>query len=176
MRETEGVVAEALPLIAADASSTVRLSFEGARVPASRLIGVRSVGEFAAGRGSLTDWVNGALALGVLSRCVRQLRDLGVESASYEDRFAELRGHFATAAGDAEATYALRADVAEAAVITAAAGVVAAGSKATLAGSTPERMMRQATFALVCTTRDPIRDALLDRLDPAGTSRIRPAV
>ncbi|WP_405489142.1 hypothetical protein [Nocardia sp. NBC_00511] len=44
--------------------------------------------------------------------------------------------------------------------------MVAAGSRATVTGSTAERLMREATFALVCTTRDPIRAALLGRLAP----------
>ncbi|MBB5918403.1 hypothetical protein BJY24_007315 [Nocardia transvalensis] len=165
---TQGVTAERIPLIAADASATVRVTYDNAFIDGSRLVGVKSLGEFTAGRGSLTDWVNGALSLGVLSRCVRQLHDLGADTAAYDTQFAALRERFASAVGDAEATYALRAEIAQAAVNAAAAGVVAVGSRATAADSTPERLMRQATFALVCTTRDPIRNALLARLAPAG--------
>ncbi|WP_280383567.1 acyl-CoA dehydrogenase family protein [Nocardia wallacei] len=166
-RDLDGVTAEPLPLIAADASATVRLSFGETFVERAQLIGVKSAGEFTASRGSLSGWVNGALSLGVLSRCVRQLAELGAESAAHAARYAHLRTRFAAAAGDNRAVHALRADIARAAVETAAAGVVAAGSPATIAGSTPERLMRQATFALVCTTRDPIKQALLTRLDPA---------
>lgn len=166
VKETSGITAEPLSLIAADASATVKLSFEDSPVAAARVIGRKSVTEFDAGRGALTDWINGALALGVLSRCVRQLEQQDLESASYRERYTALRTRFTTAIGNPEATYALRAEVAEAAVIAAAAGVVAAGSRATATGSTPERLMREATFALVCTTRDPIRAALLDRLAP----------
>ncbi|MET9491052.1 acyl-CoA dehydrogenase family protein [Nocardia sp. NPDC006630] len=168
VQDIDGVSAERMTLIAADASATVRLLFDGARIPSSLLIGATSIDTFGAGRGgTLVDWVNGALPLGVLSRCLRQLKDLGVESTSYEAQFIALRARFASALGDAEATYSLRAAVAEAAVVAATAGVVAAGSTATMAGSTAERLMRQATFALVCTTREPIKNALLERLAPA---------
>ncbi|MFI1916883.1 acyl-CoA dehydrogenase [Nocardia sp. NPDC020380] len=153
-----------VPLIAADASRTVQVTFDGGRVESASMLGIRPVAEFLAARGSLADWVNGALGLGVLARCVRQLEELGVDSSAHEALFKELRSRFPGAAGNADATYALRADIARAALDTAAAGVVATGSRATLSGSTPERLMRQATFALVCTTREQIKDALLDRL------------
>ncbi|WP_068065249.1 acyl-CoA dehydrogenase family protein [Nocardia xishanensis] len=164
-----GVEVERIPLIAADASATVRITFDRAFVADEHIIGVKSLGEFRSGRGSLTDWINGALALGVLSRCVRELNGLGIDA--YDARYASLRERFATVMGDAEATYALRADIAQTAVLAAAAGVVATGSRATLAHTTAERLMRQASFALVCTTREPIKDALLDRLRPAELGR-----
>ncbi|MBF6332020.1 acyl-CoA dehydrogenase family protein [Nocardia transvalensis] len=167
--ELEGVTAERLPLIAADASATVRLRFDRTPVDAKRLVGIRSFEEFSSGRGSVTDWVNGALSLGVLQRCVRQLEDLGVDGDGYAHEYAALRARFSSAAGDPEATYCLRADIARAAVTAASAGVVAAGSRSTLSGSVPERLMREATFALVCPTRAPIKQALLNRLQPTNS-------
>lgn len=173
-RDTAGITTERLHLIAADASATVRAEFDGAVVAAEHVIGVQQTASFASARGSLADWINGALALGVLRRCIRQLADLDVGAegsdggyaAPHQARFDTLRARFVPAAGDADATYALRAEIAEAALAAAAAGVVATGSRATAAGSTPERLVREATFALVCTTREPIKLALLDRLAP----------
>ncbi|MFF0488897.1 acyl-CoA dehydrogenase family protein [Nocardia sp. NPDC004068] len=167
--EVEGLTADPLTLVAANASATVRLRFDRVLVGEDRLVGDAPVTAFRAGRAGIADWINGALPLGVLSACLRELRTLAVDDTPYAARYAALRGRFAAALGDPEATYALRADIAHAAVEAAAAVVVAAGSRAALAGSTPERLARQATFALVCTTRDPIRSALLTRLAPNRT-------
>ncbi|TQM26223.1 alkylation response protein AidB-like acyl-CoA dehydrogenase [Nocardia bhagyanarayanae] len=163
-QDASGVTVERIPLIAADASATVRLTLDRTFVSDEHVIAVKPLDEFQSGRGSLTDWINGALSLGVLSRCVRELKGQGIDA--YDAQYAALRTRFAAAMGDAEATYALRADIAEAAVRAAAAGIVATGSRATLSHTTAERRMRQASFALVCTTREPIKDALLDRLRP----------
>ncbi|MFI2478446.1 acyl-CoA dehydrogenase [Nocardia xishanensis] len=163
--DASGVTVDRIPLIAADASATVRLTLDRTFVSDDQVIGMKPLDEFQSGRGSLTDWINGALSLGVLSRCVRELKGQGIDA--YDAQYAALRTRFAGAMGDAEATYALRADIAAAAVRAAAAGVVATGSRATLSHTTAERLMRQASFALVCTTREPIKDGLLDRLRPA---------
>jgi hypothetical protein len=58
----------------------------------------------------------------------------------------------------------LRADLAVAAVRAAAAVTIAEGSRYVVGRSVGEWMNRQAQFALVCTTRNPIRSALLDHL------------
>ncbi|MCM6773607.1 acyl-CoA/acyl-ACP dehydrogenase [Nocardia sp. CDC159] len=162
----DGVSAERIPLIAADASATVQLRFDRTPVTADHLITSKPHARFSSDRGSLTDWVNGALSLGVLMRCVRQLDDSNIDPEPYRHRLTSLRTQYATAATDPRAVYALRAETAHTALTTAAAAVVATGSRATRSGSTPERLTREATFALVCTTRDPIKHALLDRLEP----------
>lgn len=169
VHRTENLAARRLPLIAADAGATVRLDYAGAFVPEDRLLFTKPVDPHEGGN-ELSDWINGALALGVLTRCTRQLTELGVESSSYTGQLEALRGRYHAALGDPGTTHDLRAEIARAAVLTAAAGVVAAGSRATLTGATAERLMREATFALVCTNRDPITAALLRRLEPGGTT------
>ncbi|WP_433661235.1 acyl-CoA dehydrogenase family protein [Nocardia sp. CA-128927] len=164
--EVDGLTPTPIPLIAANASATVRLAFEQTVVDDSRVIATTPVGEFRSSREGVADWINGALPLGVLAGCIRELKEHGVDVTAYEAQYASLRARFAPALGNADATYTLRADIAHAAVAAAAAAVVAAGSRAVVIQATPERLMRQATFALVCTTRDPIKTALLSRLTP----------
>ncbi|QIS20429.1 hypothetical protein [Nocardia terpenica] len=167
VQDAEGLSAEPLPLIAADASSTVRLTFDHTVVDAALAIDSKPVSALRGGTPAATDWFNGVLSLGVLSRCVRELKTLDAESAAaHEARCAQLRARFTPALGDEHATYALRADLARAGLDAAAAVAVATGSTATTVHSTAERLLRQATFALVCTTRDPIKIALLQQLTP----------
>lgn len=167
VKDIEGLSAEPLPLIAADASSTVRLTFDHTAIDAALAIDIKPITALRSGTPAATDWFNGVLSLGVLSRCVRELKTLAAESApAHETRYAHLRAQFTPALGNEHATYTLRADLAHAALDAAAAVVVATGSTATTPHSTPERLLRQATFALVCTTRAPIKTALLQQLTP----------
>ncbi|MFD6155071.1 acyl-CoA dehydrogenase [Nocardia sp. NPDC060256] len=168
LQEADGLIPEPISLIAANASDTVRLTFAHTVVAETQVISSTPVTEFKSSREGLADWINSALPLGVLAGCLPELAEHGVDVTAYEAQYAALRNRFGPALGNAEATYALRADIAHAAVEAAAAAVVAAGSRATAIGSTPERLMRHAAFALVCTTRDPIKSALLTQLAPGA--------
>ncbi|WP_433560322.1 acyl-CoA dehydrogenase family protein [Nocardia sp. CA-151230] len=167
VREAENIRAERLSLIAADASATVRLTFDGAFAGDELVLDVKAVAVGPEGGVALSDWVNGGLVLGVLMRCVRFLEDFGAEAAPHAARLAGLRERYGRAIGDITATHALRAEMAHAAVNAAAAGVVCSGSRSAVAGATAERLLRQATFALIATTRDPIKSALLQALQPS---------
>ncbi|MET8428932.1 acyl-CoA dehydrogenase family protein [Nocardia sp. NPDC004860] len=168
VRETENIRAERLSLIAADASATVRLTFDGAFAGDEQVLDVKAVADGPEGGVALSDWVNGGLVLGVLMRSVRFLEDFGAEAAPHAAQLASLRERYSRAIGDITATHALRAEMAHAAVNAAAAGVVCSGSRSAVAGATAERLVRQATFALIATTRDPIKSALLQALQPSA--------
>ncbi|MCE5291393.1 MAG: acyl-CoA dehydrogenase [Nocardiaceae bacterium] len=160
-----GVVAEQIPLSAANASATVRLIFDGCQVNGDQVFAVVP-SDSAGSQDALTDWFNGALPLGVLRRCLDELSRTDVDASAFEANYARLRREFTSAMGQPEATYRLRAELAKAAVSAASTLIVAVGSRAVVEHSDAERMMRQAAFALVCPTREPIRDALLSELKP----------
>ncbi|MVU78183.1 acyl-CoA dehydrogenase [Nocardia sp. ET3-3] len=168
VREPENIAAERLPLIAADASATVRLAFTDTFVASDRVLSVKPVDDGPAGGVALSDWVNGGLALGVLMRCVRHLKECGADAGPHLAHLEALRERYGRVVGDLDATHAVRAEIAHAAVNAAAAGVVATGSRSVIARTTAERLVREATFALVATTRDPIKAALSRAFEPSG--------
>ncbi|GAB2837113.1 hypothetical protein GCM10022221_40500 [Actinocorallia aurea] len=148
--------AEALDLTAARASGTVRLAFDGLRVPADRLIGAEpSQGLAQRDRAALR--TNGYLALGVAARCAAL-----IGPSPWDARVAAVRARLAAA--EPVGLPAARAAASELAARAAAALTVAQGSGSVLRGSHPERLTREAAFLLVFATRPSIREALAARL------------
>lgn len=164
--ERPGLTVERQQVVAADAASTVRLRFAGLPVPGSR---VRAILPYEPpGLTGPPLRTNGSLPLGVAGRCVSKLAggvadELGADLAGCRDA---LDG--AVTATDPEAMPAARAAASELAVRAAAALAVHTGSAAALAGSEPERLLREALFLLVFGSRAQIRAALLDRLAGLG--------
>lgn len=164
--ERPGLSVERQQVVAADAASTVRLRFDGLPVPGSR---VRAVLPYEPpGLTGPPLRINGSLPLGVAGRCVSQLAggaaaELSAELAGCRDALDE-----AVVASDPDAMPAARAAASEVAVRAAAALAVHTGSAAALAGSEPERLIREALFLLVFGSRPQIRTALLDRLAGLG--------
>ncbi len=144
-----------LDLVAASASRTVQVRFDGHFVPRSRLTGTMPYAQWpdrdAAGlRG------NGSLALGVAGRC---LHLIGAGAGPLREELAETRNVLDAAtpqtmpeARAAASAFAMRA---------ATALVVTAGSRSVLAGEHPQRLVREAMFLLVFGSRPAIRGALL---------------
>jgi alkylation response protein AidB-like acyl-CoA dehydrogenase len=87
-RAAPGLAARPLALLAADASRTVQLQFDGVHLPDDRVSGETTRAAFLAGM-TASSRVNGALALGVTGRCVRLIADAG-RSAEAGQLAAEL--------------------------------------------------------------------------------------
>ena len=151
-----GIHAERLGLVAANASGTATVTFAGAVVPAERLVGVQPLAEQrsrdAAGLAG-----NGALALGVAARAIAENRDPGGLDGELERCRNDL---LAAAPGRLPAARAAASDLA---LRAASRLVVGAGARSVLAGSTPERLLREAAFLLVFGSRPAIRAELLAR-------------
>ncbi|MEV6070912.1 acyl-CoA dehydrogenase family protein [Nocardia sp. NPDC052001] len=168
IHDTAALTATRLPLTAADASATVALRFTDSFVPDSTLISIKPVDESAPN--PLSDWINGALSLGILIRINRYLTTQPIDATPYAAQLASLRTRYATALGNPDQTHVLRAEISQAALTAAAAAVVTTGSRSTLTHTPAEQLMREATFALVCTTRDPIKSTLLEAFTPTVES------
>lgn len=170
-----GIRVEPLTLVAAQASSTVRLFFDGYHLPTERVLDEVPLADVLAAQ-SASARFNGAMPLGLAGRCTRLIAEAGRPVAA--DRLEaerdavreQLDAAFAesTASGDDSTIAAARADAAELALRAAGAVVTAAGSSALLAGAHGQRLVREATFTLVAASRPAIKDGILTRL--AGDS------
>jgi hypothetical protein len=148
--------AELLALTAARASGTATLRFEEHHAPADRLLSVVPHADWlAADPAGLAG--NGALALGVAARAAAV-----AGSAGLADEASRLLTALGT--GEVDALPALRAEASALAARSAAAAAVTEGARSALAGSTGERLTREAQFLLVFGSRPAIRQALLTRL------------
>jgi alkylation response protein AidB-like acyl-CoA dehydrogenase len=149
--------AERLRLAALDATATMRLTFSRLAVPADRLTGKHPPAEHTAPE---LLRIHAALGLGVAARCCRLLgpSSLDSELASLRTELDQL----------GPGTAAARAAAGELALRTAAALMTAEGSRSLLTASHPQRLAREAMFALVYALRPASRSALLSRLEAAA--------
>jgi alkylation response protein AidB-like acyl-CoA dehydrogenase len=145
---------EPLALVAANASGTVTLRFDGHVVPAGRFVNREPHADVVA-RDPAGLRTNGSLALGVASRCCALLEDerSAAELATVRDEL--------DAAGP-EALPRARARASAFALRAAAALVVAHGARSILAVDHAQRLAREALFVQVFGSRPSIRAALLD--------------
>jgi hypothetical protein len=167
-------------LVAVDASVTVRLDFDGVRVPAERFL---EQTPFDPASSLMPEGlrVNGSLALGITLRCCRLLgpSPLDDQLAACRSRLDEAVGSGAEAVSSgaeavssrgeaigsgAEAMAAARAAACELAVRATAALAVHEGSKAVRPDQHAQRLSREALFLLVFGSRPPIKAELLRRL------------
>ena len=84
-----GMTVRPLALLAADASRTVQVRFDGVLVPDDRVTGLPTRAAFLAGAAAASR-VNGALALGVAGRCIRLIAEGGRAAAVAERLGVEL--------------------------------------------------------------------------------------
>lgn len=155
-----------LRLIAAQASSTVRLHFDDHFVPAEQVVSAISHPDFLANQ-HISARVNGSLALGIAGRCIRligEAGETGTATALRAEQDAIRRGLDDGLAAAPDALPAARAAASEFAHRAACALVVAVGSSGILARSHAQRLVREATFTLVAAGRPEIRNGLLDAL------------
>jgi alkylation response protein AidB-like acyl-CoA dehydrogenase len=150
-----GLAAERLRLAAANASATVRLTFDGLLVPDGRCVGRQRFDPVRQQSEGLRS--NGSLALGVGRRCCAL-----IGPSSLDDELSDCRAELDTAA--TAGMPAARARASEFAVRAAQVLAVRRGSVSALAGDAAGRLAREAAFLLVFGSRPAIREALLDLL------------
>lgn len=158
-----GVTAERLVLTAANASRTATVTFDGLAVPADRLVATEPLADQRA-RDAAGLAGNGALALGVAARALAE----GTDAGGLDRALTRARDDLRVAGPDR--LPAARAAASDLALRAATRLVVATGARSVLAGSLPERLLREAAFLLVFGSRPAIRAELL--VPPAvGASR-----
>jgi alkylation response protein AidB-like acyl-CoA dehydrogenase len=145
-----------LDLVAANASSTVEVTFDGHFVPAERVTGTLPYAEWGA-RDAAGLRMNGSFALGVTSRATRLLGPgpLDAELDACRTALDEAPPETVPAARAAASALAMRA---------ATTLTVASGARSVLRDHHAQRLVREAMFLLVFGSRPPIRTALLDLL------------
>ena len=153
---SSGMRAEALRLLAVNASATVTVHFDGVRVDADRETSRFPWSEWPA-RDAMGLRTNGSLALGVADRCCRLIGPSGLDEELAERRTA-------LDAGTVETMPAERAAAAVFAVRAASALVAHRGSASVVVGNHAERLLREATLLLVFGSRPSIRHQLLAQL------------
>jgi hypothetical protein len=150
-----GMRADPAPLVAANASATVTLTFDAVAVAEDRLIdAVAWETWFAADAAGLA--ANGALALGVAGRAAAFARSEALTAAVAGAR----AGLLASSVADLPAA---RAACNELAVLAAAALAVHDGGRSVIRGSRADRLLREAHFLLGFGARPAIRADLLRR-------------
>jgi hypothetical protein len=152
-----GMRADPAPLVAANASATVTLTFDDVPVPADRRIDSVSVEAWAAADAAGLAG-NGALALGVAARAASFAQSSSLAAEVGRAREGLLAASVATLP-------AARAACNEVAVRAAAALAVHDGGGSVIRGSRADRLLREAHFLLGFGSRPAIRAELLRRLD-----------
>jgi hypothetical protein len=176
-RESSTLAWQRLALVAVNASVTGSVQFFEHFVPAEHVTGVQPLAEWSAPGGHRPGAdtasprassargvhyqasLSGALALGVAGRCCLLLGE-----SPLDEELARIRIALLDAAGsDRQALPGARADASHLAVRSAAALVVATGSRSVLLDAHPQRLVREAAFLLVFGTRPPIPAELRSR-------------
>lgn len=147
--------ADPAPLVAANASATVTLTFDRVAVPEDRLIDAVA-GETWAAADAAGLAGNGALALGVAGRAAAF-----ADSAALVEEVAHARAELLAASVDA--LPAARAACNALAVRAAAALAAQDGGRSVIRGSRADRLLREAHFLLGFGARPAIRADLLRR-------------
>ncbi|WP_342338971.1 MULTISPECIES: acyl-CoA dehydrogenase family protein [unclassified Rhodococcus (in: high G+C Gram-positive bacteria)] len=169
MDATDGpnVHANRIPLSAANASHTVELTFNGHHIPHTAVIHVRKTprgGLSIADRAILR--INGSLARGVARACLTEADRIGHPCPQLWETHATIREALNnTATGDGD-IYDARARASQFAVTAANYVATAAGSRSVQHGEPTERMAREATFSMVCTTTPEIKSRILTTRHP----------
>jgi alkylation response protein AidB-like acyl-CoA dehydrogenase len=151
-REAPSLRPEALRLLAANASGTVRLHFNRHFVPSDRVTSLVPYNPPPAYDGG--GRANGSLALGVARRCLALL------GPSPLDAEVDARRQQLDQASD-ETMAEARAAAVALAVRASAALIVHQGSRSIFEGNHAQRLYREAAFLLVFGSRPSIRAALL---------------
>jgi hypothetical protein len=145
-------------LSAANASRTAMITFNGHPVPAERFVRSQPVNEWQAAEASGSR-LNGGLALGVASRCIRLLK---ADEADLRSELDECREALLDA--DEAALPRARAAASELAMRAAVTLTVQTGSGSVLLDDHSQRLVREAAFLLVFGTREKIKTALLEAI------------
>ncbi len=160
---------EALALAAMNASSTVRLRFDGLVVAEEDVISVEPLGMWAAADRVATAKPHPAV-FGVTRTCCRLLGDAG---HALDEELTECRGQAYALLDDSRtdvehlaALTSVRAWSCELAVRAATALVVAGGGRSLLRSHPAQRLLREAAFFTIQAQSAALRTATLSRLQP----------
>lgn len=155
--ESPSIKVELNRLVAVNASRTVTLTFTGHRVPHDRLVRRQLFQAWQAAEAPGSK-LNGGLALGVASRCIRLLEDTS-DLRSELDACRE-----ALQSADSATIPDARAAASELAMRAAITLTVQTGSRSVLLDNHAQRLVREAAFLLVFGTRQKIKEAVLWRV------------
>ncbi len=155
--------AEALELVAVNASRTVTLTFDGHVVGPERVTGTLPYEQWPV-RDAAGLRLNGSLSLGLADRCRRLVPDPVLAGSLGRDVAA---ARAALDVAGAEYLPVARAAAAELALRASAALLTAVGARGILAGATAQRLLREASFLLVFGSRPAIKADLLRRVSRA---------
>lgn len=158
----DGPLADPVQLVAVQASDTVRLAFDDHFLPDSAVTGLTTGTAFQTQQvyGSRT---NGAVALGITSRCVRLIGEANQAglAESLRTRLDMARARLDAALTDPSDMPAARAAAAHLAHQAGAAAVVAAGSAGITMSNHAQRLAREGMFTLVAAGRPEIKAELI---------------
>ncbi|MGH3823066.1 MAG: acyl-CoA dehydrogenase family protein [Pseudonocardiaceae bacterium] len=157
-----GISVEELRMVAAQASNTVRLHFADYVLPVEKVTAEVSHRDFLAHQ-RLNARLNGCLATGVATRCIRMIGEAGREETAQllHAEQGMIRERLDAGLDEPTTLPAARAAVSELAYRCAGALVVAVGSSGILARQHAQRLVREAMFTLVAAGRPEIKDRLL---------------
>ncbi|MGH9293130.1 MAG: acyl-CoA dehydrogenase family protein [Acidimicrobiales bacterium] len=154
--EAETVSVEPRQMVAASASGTVAVGFEGHFVADDAVLGSELLATVAL-HDAMGLGTNGHLALGVTARCRALLGPSGLDPEAASCQAALLEG-------DVDSLPAARAAASELAVRAATMLLVHTGSGAILSDGHAQRLAREAMFCCVFGSRPSIKAELLSRL------------
>jgi hypothetical protein len=157
-RSSATLEARAVPLVAANASCTVKLSFRSCFVPDERLLGEAPYAELPAHDGGGRS--NGSLALGVTRRACALMGPSPLD-VELDERRQQLDS------ADEWALAGARAAAVELALRASATLITRWGSRSIALDSQAQRLAREALFLLVFGSRAAIQSALLRELGAA---------
>jgi alkylation response protein AidB-like acyl-CoA dehydrogenase len=149
-----------LAMAAMNASSTVRLAFEGLFVADDDVLSVSSFAGWQADDRVATAQANPA-PFGIAARCVRLLGDTPLAG-----EVADLRARAYAGTSDLAAQVDLRAESLELAVRCATALVVASGGRGMSLDHPAQRLLREAAFFTILAQTPALRQATLAQLAP----------
>jgi alkylation response protein AidB-like acyl-CoA dehydrogenase len=157
-----GISVEELRMVAAQGSNTVRLRFADYLLPVEKVTAEISHRDFLANQ-RLNARLNGCLATGVATRCIRMIGEAGRgETAELlQAEQGTIRDRLDAGLAEPTALPAARAAASAFAYRCAGALVVAVGSSGILARQHAQRLVREAMFTLVAAGRPEIKDRLL---------------
>jgi alkylation response protein AidB-like acyl-CoA dehydrogenase len=162
---SRGITVEELQMVAAQGSNTVRLYFTDYFLPDAQVTREISHEDFVANQ-HLNARLNGCLATGVTTRCIRLIDEAGAAEVArrLQAELDAVRIRLDAGLDHPTTLPAARAAAAELAYRSAGALVVTVGSTGILARQHAQRLVREATFTLVAAGRPQIKACLVDLL------------
>ncbi|WP_020668850.1 acyl-CoA dehydrogenase family protein [Amycolatopsis nigrescens] len=161
----DGLSVEPLSLVAAQGTNTVRLQLTGYLLPAEQVVSESTHADFVAGQ-TFGSRMNGCFPLGLTGRCARLIEQAGRPQVAEELRLQQdqVRSQLDAGLADPSTMPAARAAASALAFRASGALVAAAGSGAVVGAHHAHRLVREATFTLVASSRPEIKAGLLDLL------------